>query len=909
MGNCVSSSKKGRSAYSLQFSESSASQPLSPVKPRSFLEATPKANQKDFQVDIENKKSLPTDRSSHGRDRSSLSIQEPIEAPSALIIDKQKTERDREFLKEALKKHFIFNSLPKESINNIIESLKYYTIASGGETIFNQGESGKNFFIVASGKLERIIDGEIRGIIAKGAGFGELALLHNSKRSATIKTVERTALWGIDKESFNKAVKSIIKENFEKHKKFVEKFPIFRDLTEDQKNKIASALNLEEYEDGDTIVKEGDEGFCLYIIEEGAVSCVKGGVEIQEIKQGEFFGEMSLLNNQRRLATIISLGKTRLLSLSKENLNLILGGQSENIMYKNSLQVSFKLSKSLRHLHKEIVAALIEKAKLKKFNQFSTVISPEEQIGAKMWVVLRGGIQAQTSLKEIHLFQWLGDNDLLNPISEQIGEAYIATEKSVIAEFSRQDIESTIGGDLATIIERNIVCEALKKIHLFSILSNEKLAQLSQTLTTEKFPRNHTIFAEGSTGDKLYIIKSGKVTVNRNLEQLRKLYQNDYFGERAILLKEKRTATVKAVTEVECWVMSRSDFTRIIDAQIKQLLKERLALQNDTIDLADLFIFEKSQHSRSNLYSVYHKNSKTLYSLKVVSREMVDHFKMHKSIQSEKAILQQIDHPMILKLVKAIKDSKRVTFLLEYVNGKYLREIIEKLGSLPSHDAKFYISCFILILEYLQEKNIVHRNLKPENFMIDEAGYPKLCDYGTAKMIEGRAYTIVGTPHYMAPEIISGKGYTCSVDIWSLGIIMYEMAYGEVPFGNSKDDPLKIYEDINMLDIEFPQSNGVSHRMISLMSSMLDKSPLSRASIESLRRHSWFSGWNWEDVQSKQRKPPYLLPVKVNLGKIERALKSKLTIFDILEADEESFRLKLPKFRKISTKRNWDDLF
>ena len=83
---------------------------------------------------------------------------------------------------------------------------------------------------------------------------------------------------------------------------------------------------------------------------------------------------------------------------------------------------------------------------------------------------------------------------------------------------------------------------------------------------------------------------------------------------------------------------------------------------------------------------------------------------------------------------------------------------------------------------------MIHRDLKPENMMVMPNGYPKLIDFGTAKIVTDRTYTIIGTPHYMAPEVILGKSYDFSVDLWSLGIMLYEFICGGVPFGESLND-------------------------------------------------------------------------------------------------------------------------
>ena len=130
----------------------------------------------------------------------------------------------------------------------------------------------------------------------------------------------------------------------------------------------------------------------------------------------------------------------------------------------------------------------------------------------------------------------------------------------------------------------------------------------------------------------------------------------------------------------------------------------------------------------------------------------------------ERQILLQLDHPMLMKLVKTFKDSQRVYFLMELVQGIDLFDVLRAIDIMNEEKSLFYISCLLLVLQYLHERHIVYRDLKPENIMIDEDGYPKLIDFGTSKIVENRTYTRVGTPHYMAPEVINGTGYGLEAD-------------------------------------------------------------------------------------------------------------------------------------------------
>jgi serine/threonine protein kinase len=105
--------------------------------------------------------------------------------------------------------------------------------------------------------------------------------------------------------------------------------------------------------------------------------------------------------------------------------------------------------------------------------------------------------------------------------------------------------------------------------------------------------------------------------------------------------------------------------------------------------------------------------------------------------------------------------------------------------------ARFYSAQVTTIFEYLHSKNIIYRDLKPENLLIAKDGYLKLTDFGFAKVVEGRTYTLCGTPEYLAPEILLNKGHGKPVDYWTLGILTYEMIAGIDPF--TDEDPMAIY--------------------------------------------------------------------------------------------------------------------
>jgi cGMP-dependent protein kinase len=145
-------------------------------------------------------------------------------------------------------------------------------------------------------------------------------------------------------------------------------------------------------------------------------------------------------------------------------------------------------------------------------------------------------------------------------------------------------------------------------------------------------------------------------------------------------------------------------------------------------------------------------------------------------------------------------------------------------------------------------KNIIYRDLKPQNVMIDEKGYIKLIDLGACKILgkTARTFTIVGTPHYMAPEVVDGKGYTFSADLWSLGVVFYEFLCGYVPYGDNAEDPMDIYDEIMNKKLSFPGFTK-DKKAKKIIEQLLSTIPEARSggSFTTLKSHPWFNNFDW----------------------------------------------------------------
>ena len=172
------------------------------------------------------------------------------------------------------------------------------------------------------------------------------------------------------------------------------------------------------------------------------------------------------------------------------------------------------------------------------------------------------------------------------------------------------------------------------------------------------------------------------------------------------------------------------------------------------------------------------KRTNNYVALKIMKKVEILKSKQADHIANEIKILSMIDHPFVITFEGFTQDDRSLYIAIELINGGELFTYLRGVGRFPVNQARFYIAQIITIFEYLHSKNIIYRDLKPENILIHKSGYLKLTDFGFAKIVEGRTYTLCGTPEYLAPEIILNKGHGKPVDWWTCGILLYEMIAG-----------------------------------------------------------------------------------------------------------------------------------
>jgi serine/threonine protein kinase len=237
-----------------------------------------------------------------------------------------------------------------------------------------------------------------------------------------------------------------------------------------------------------------------------------------------------------------------------------------------------------------------------------------------------------------------------------------------------------------------------------------------------------------------------------------------------------------------------------------------------------------------------HMPSSKICAVKILKKNEIIRLKQVEHILAEKVILAQIDHPFIVNLWGYFQDRKNLYLIMEFVVGGEFFTHLRRAGRFNNDSSCFYAAQIVLIFEYLHSKDVVYRDLKPENLLLDHTGYLKLTDFGFAKKVDYRTWTLCGTPEYIAPEILLNKGHGKPVDWWALGILIYEMLAGAPPFVD--DDPMGIYQKILAGRIQFPRyfDRHAKDLIRKLLTADITKRLGNlKNGADDIKNHKWFS--------------------------------------------------------------------
>ena len=714
------------------------------------------------------------------------------------LVSKHNLElKDRELLENILLEHFFLRAIDNQARKNIIKEMSLY-YAKKGITIFKQGDPSGLFYILRQGSCNLILNGEIKQVIKKNGIFGDTSLMYNTNRDYTITTLEDCFMWTIEKKNFKKILEYITHITYDDTNKSVDNLPLFKILNRGKRAKIVNDIYRETHLPGRPIYSPGQISNCIYIVKDGIVNIKDKNKVVKTLKEGDFFGAMSVMGLTNRFMTAEAKEKTHLYSISVSNLEKIFGENFRTLFIISLIKIAFYKTENFKNINFDFLDDIVQFFKFRFYSKQTEILKPGDSKCNRIIIPINGELYDSDGDKVIcSKNTMLFDKEIYNGDKTELKSSIYCSSFCLIAKAKTSDIEKRYKCSLKELIERSLKIEQLKNVALFKNLTKEKFDLLAKKIKTEKIPNGQNVITQGEEGTRFYIIKKGLINIYVNKKYIRTMNENEYLGERALFFKEPRSATATAKGDCEVYYLDKEDFETVIEKNLKDYLIDRIYLQDDTITLDQLtYLITLGSGSYGNVSLVKSAKKNYYYAIKNISNKQILYNQLSSNLELEKSILLQIDHPFIVKLVKTLKDEKFIYFLMDYIRGKELFDVIRDIGVLTKSQTLFYGASIMLAVQYLHQRKFVYRDIKPENIMVLENGYIKIIDFGTAKAIEDKTETTMGTPHYMAPEMIFGKGYSFEVDYWAIACCMYEFICGGVPFGEDSEDTIEIYNAI-----------------------------------------------------------------------------------------------------------------
>ena len=370
------------------------------------------------------------------------------------------------------------------------------------------------------------------------------------------------------------------------------------------------------------------------------------------------------------------------------------------------------------------------------------------------------------------------------------------------------------------------------------------------------------------TKPSLQIISKGKVTIVSSKGEINNLQNGGHFGESTLQMKigDPGPATITAIEDTTTLMLTKKAIESVIGSTI------RLGQARSLINTRESKLSVKYSNLKKirilgigtfgKVWLATEKGSNKAFALKMMDKKQCIEYKQHEGVIREKNILANIDHPFLLKMYGSYQDDSSLMMLLDLIQGGELFSVLhtDTRDGVSNADAVFYAACVLEGLGHLHERNIAYRDLKPENALIDSKGYCIVVDYGFAKVVTSKTFTLCGTPEYLAPEIILSKGHNKGVDYWAFGILIYEMLVGQSPF--YCNDQMRLFKKIVQGKFAYPASRPVSKAADDVIQRLLQRHQSKRlgnlkGGHVDVQKHPWFAEIDLQKLLKRELRAPW----------------------------------------------------
>ena len=784
--------------------------------------------------------------------------------------------------------HYLFHKSTKENLEFILKELKEFQVEEKS-TIFCEGDDGSCMFIIKTGKVKLTSKSTKKNIII-GAGrvFGELALMQEE----TQRTYNAIAETDLCFYSFDKVIFSSIKDDYLERnpfnfalfnsveKKYIDSLELLTTSITFKKNQVITDLNG------------------LFWIRSGKIIlCDLSGEEKDIYETGEFLGITKYSNSNDAEESNLET-ETKIIEMDQEKLEMkiiakedvlctvipsfafieVFGVDFKNKLYTPFFKENIIESKYLKLLFvnnpiKEI-AKLFCLKEYRKNDRLYTESHNNESIPHKLMIIVEGVayIKEHNAKLRFSTCEILGEELFYGGESKNI---FVESNHLIALECSWNKFKEKIKL-LNCSLEQAIY--NLKSIYFFNGLNLSKLIDIANNIIIEDYGEGDKIIKKGDKVEYVYFIKEGTLNFIEDDEVFKEYHKGNSFGE--ILVYNGKPAQGEIIVNSETCILYKIKkqffFELLSDIELNKKTKRKLCIEDMEIFPSNLYyLCTIYKGNTNNIYLVHNKIY--VYTLKAI---YIDNYYQSNTFEckaipnglNEKCASKILDNPFLIHYVKTLKNSNWCFFIEEYINGISLSEylkICKNFYSIPF--CKFQSACFMLMLEALKSIGLIHRNIKPENIILNKKGYPTLIGFSFCKRVNDlKTRTVIGTPHFMAPEILKGRGYSYSCDYWSVGICLYYLYYGEYPFGQNEDNPNNIYKEIINKEIEFKRSKSNNdYDLKELINQLLIKDEHLRfCSLEKIKELNFYKNIDFDKL-SKKEIPAPIIPavVKINYNR------------------------------------------
>lgn len=815
-------------------------------------------------------------------------------------------EDERCLVVKVLQQHFLFSSLQADE-QKMLAAQMLRLEKKKGEVICTKGEKGNACYILISGVCSVRSDGLQVAVLSAGHTFGEHAMLYDALRSATIVcAAPRVVLSMIRGSTFRQCLTRSKERTLHQTFSFLNTHDTFSKLTVQERRMFAQALSPQTFDRGALLIDENVSGAAelMFLVKEGSVEITDQYRNRTVLSEGAAISGKKLPYGHK-VVEAKAVSRVECLSISKNVLNRLFGniGQVLRLATVRSFLESTTFFKELAYSQQLAVAALFQDQHFDRGQVIVTAMSdPQLVLVIEGEVAILDPDQGDAKIPKEY-FDKVCTAKVCNPgyiISEpewelphslsactsasmHRGDVFgedaftkngfmtrllVTRSEAVVCRVGHDEVCRALRGHaaktppLSWILYRNQLKLQLQATFPFSAIYEEMLDILVEAFNRVEYNPNERITRKGGKARCFCLIVEGEA-VQLDGQSMEPLMKGSCFGARELLLNvPMKVDIMAAATGCSVMVLQRDKFVDACGVLFKEL-GQKMKYKELKIEASDVVQRELLGQGQ---FGVVHKVNilgpiNEDFALKRMSKRKVVELEQGKSVALEREILDEFCHPLIVRLVTTFQDSHSVCLLMETIAGGDLFTAIRQIGDLSEEQVLFYGASLVLALEYVHSRGIVYRDLKPENVMLQNSGFVKLVDFGCCSR-KLRSYTFIGTPEYMAPEVISGRGYGKPVDWWSFGIIMYELICGPLPFGEGMSDPLDVFREILEKPLAIPAK--ATPEEADLLTSLLERMPEQRLgsstvhSENEVRQHPFFELLQWDAILEQSTMPPYV---------------------------------------------------